>query len=546
MSKYVYGIDLGTTYSCIAYADEHGKAVVVKNFDSQSTTPSVVQFPPDGGVVVGQPAKDMAVMLPDDTISLVKSIIGKNPIAYENKNGEKLSPAEVSAHILRELANQAGQAMDDEVKDVVITCPAYFGETEREATKQAGELAGLNVLALLEEPTAAAIYYGATRGEEDKTVLVYDLGGGTFDISIIHILAGEIRPVTTEGDHNLGGKNWDTEISKYLMQQFAAQTQYDGEYDAEFLQDLAIKTERAKIQLTNRPDAKVALSMGTARAAVELTREKFDELTIPSLLNNTLTLMDKAIQTAKEKNFDTIDEVLLVGGSTIMPQVAKAVQEHLGIEPKLMEPNEAVAKGAALFAIIRLNEGVEIINKEENIDTGEVIETIKDKETGEVSQRTRLLGGSAMPTGMDDVRVVSISTKSFGIRAFDTGMNKYQIFNLIKKDDTLPHVGADTFGTREANQETVSLEVYESPLKEDNYDVDSEFLKGEAVLQLPPNTPAGADIKVMMELGLDGTLVVTGCNVATGDECRGEFVSDCVLNAEEMEKAAARMHDLIR
>lgn len=217
MSKYVYGIDLGTTYSCIAYQDEDGRPTVIKNMDTNAdTTPSVVQWGEDGTVIVGQEAKDTGVLEPDRTIAFVKQLMGKSPVAI-TIDGKDISPTEVSSYILRELAKQAGAQMDDEVKDVVITCPAYFGEAERTATKQAGEIAGLNVLSIIEEPTAAAICYGVTRADEDKNVLIYDLGGGTFDITVMKITNGEIRVVTTEGDHDLGGKQWDNALSLSLI-----------------------------------------------------------------------------------------------------------------------------------------------------------------------------------------------------------------------------------------------------------------------------------------------------------------------------------------
>ena len=186
MAKYVFGIDLGTTYSCIAYVDETGRATVVNNQEGTNTTPSVVNFASPTEVVVGQVAKDNAVIDPNNTVSLVKTLMGKSDFAI-SYNGEDKSPEEVSAYILRKVAEDAGRLLDKEVKDVVITCPAYFGTAERKATKIAGEIAGLNVLEIISEPTAAALYYGCAKAQEEKTILVFDLGGGTFDVTIMNI-----------------------------------------------------------------------------------------------------------------------------------------------------------------------------------------------------------------------------------------------------------------------------------------------------------------------------------------------------------------------
>ena len=363
MSKYVYGIDLGTTYSCIAYQDEDGRPTVIKNMDTNAdTTPSVVQWGEDGTVIVGQEAKDTGVLEPDRTIAFVKQLMGKSPVAI-TIDGKDISPTEVSSYILRELAKQAGAQMDDEVKDVVITCPAYFGEAERTATKQAGEIAGLNVLSIIEEPTAAAICYGVTRADEDKNVLIYDLGGGTFDITVMKITNGEIRVVTTEGDHDLGGKQWDNALSSILVDKFTAESGYDGdpftaENNEEFLQDLAIKAERAKQALSNKASAKTMLEFEGERARVEVTREEFDAAT-KDLLDSTVTLTKKALEDAKKEGVN-VDEILLVGGSTKMPQVQEMIKDTFNIEPKNFEPDEAVAKGAAIYAIIQATKQSEV------------------------------------------------------------------------------------------------------------------------------------------------------------------------------------------
>ena len=205
MAKYVFGIDLGTTYSCIAYVDETGRATVINNQEGTNTTPSVVNFASPTQVVVGQVAKENAVIDPQNTVSLVKTLMGKSNFAI-SYNGEDVSPEEASSYILRKLAGDASKLIDAEVKDVVITCPAYFGTAERTATKNAGEIAGLNVIEIISEPTAAALYYGCAKEQGEKTVLVYDLGGGTFDVTVMHVSPGKIEMVCSDGNHELGGK----------------------------------------------------------------------------------------------------------------------------------------------------------------------------------------------------------------------------------------------------------------------------------------------------------------------------------------------------
>ena len=230
MAKYIFGIDLGTTYSCIAYVDETGRATVVNNKEGTNTTPSVVNFADPSLVVVGQVAKETAVIDPQNTISLVKTLMGKSNFAI-NYNGEDLSPEIVSSYILRKLTEDAGEILNTEVKDVVITCPAYFGTAERTATKNAGEIAGLNVIEIISEPTAAALYYGCAKAEGEKTILVYDLGGGTFDVTIMRIGDGKIEVICSDGNHQLGGKDWDNAVMNYLASQFCSETNFDGEFD---------------------------------------------------------------------------------------------------------------------------------------------------------------------------------------------------------------------------------------------------------------------------------------------------------------------------
>lgn len=548
MSKYVYGIDLGTTYSCIAFQDKDGRPSVIKNIDTNSdTTPSVVQWDDEGTVVVGQQAKDTAVMYPERTIAFVKQLMGKSDVAI-TIDGRDISPVEVSSYILKELAKQAGQQCDDEVKNVIITCPAYFGEAERTATKQAGEIAGLNVLAIIEEPTAAAISYGVTQATEDTNIMVYDLGGGTFDITVMQIKQGTIRVVTTEGDHELGGKKWDERMSQILVQKFIEQPGYDGDPfedddNQEFLQDLAIKAEKTKQALTNKMVAKTMLNYNGSHAMVEVTREEFDSQT-KDLADSALDLADKAVKTAKDAGID-IDQILLVGGSTKMPQIQEGVKEHFGMEPKIYDPDEAVAKGAAIYAMLQADE-------QSKLREGEVVE--KDEEGNDVAVNNetgekRVLptlsgGGSALPTlsgGASAIKVVSVSTKSFGVKATDPADGKEKIFNLILKDDELPAKATQSFATQEDNQRSVVIRIYQTPDKVATYDVDEDRFLGTAELTLNPDTPMGSEIEITLDLTEDGTVTMHALDKTSGRTIDAHWKAENVLDQKEVDEAKKRV-----
>lgn len=283
------------------------------------------------------------------------------PEDVANKSDIDMKPEEISSYILKKVVKDAEDTLrmegklgdDEQIHDVVITCPAYFGVTERDATKAAGVIAGLNVLAIINEPTAAAITYGVTDDSQNKTVLVYDLGGGTFDITMINIKPGEIRVICTGGDHNLGGKDWDDRVLMYLAEQYQSETGTPDNIleDAETLQELSLAAERAKKLLSAKEKAPVAVNYMGERVRVELTREKFDELT-EDLLTRTIDLTREMFKEAEKKGFTQSDvsEILLVGGSSKMPQVMSRVKSEFGIETKMFDPDESVAKGAAIYA----------------------------------------------------------------------------------------------------------------------------------------------------------------------------------------------------
>jgi len=546
MSKYVYGIDLGTTYSCIAY-QEGDRPTVLKNLDTNSdTTPSVVQWGEDGTVIVGQEAKDTSVLeeSANRTASFVKRLIGKSQNAI-TIDGQVISPIEASAYILRELVRQAQQQTDDEVKDVVITCPAYFGEAERTATKQAGEIAGLNVLSIIEEPTAAAIYYGVTKAGSDKNVLIYDLGGGTFDITVLKITNGEIRVVTTEGDHDLGGKNWDDALSTLMVDKFLDATGYTGdpfEEDGndEFMQQMMIDSEKTKQALSNKTSVKKLLDYNGQRAKIEVTRDEFDDVT-SELLERTKDLTQKAIDEAKAQGVD-VDEILLVGGSTMMPQVQTMVGNTFGVPFKIFEPHEAVAKGAAIYAIIQATKQSEVKSNEVREQDAEGNDVARDTTTGETRVLPTIGGGSTLPTNLDaDTKVISASTKSFGIKANDSQTGEPRIFNIVRKDDELPTNASQRFATVDANQEQVLIELFESPEKADDLPVDASTKIGDCTMNLPAGLPEHTPLEITLVVQEDGTIALHGQTLDNGTNIDTVFKTKNVSTQKQIEEAKQRV-----
>jgi molecular chaperone DnaK len=347
-----YGIDLGTTYSCIAYVDDTGRPVVLKSMVGEDTTPSVVYFESPGSVVVGTQAKDSALLAPHLVAELIKRQMGED--VHYSFHGQDHTPESISALILRELARAAQDQTGEQVRDVVVTVPAYFGVLEREATRKAGQIAGLNVLDVLAEPVAAALSYEAVgRGTGVRHLLVFDLGGGTFDTTVIRIDGDDIQVVCTDGNHHLGGADWDIMISDFLLNGFKEQyPDLDPEGDEQFMQDLASSAEQLKRQLSATQARKHNVRFGGSVVQLELTREQLEEMT-SELLERTMESTERTIAAAREKGVEHFDDVLLVGGMTITPAIARSLRERFGLSARLQDPHLAVAKGAALFALMK-------------------------------------------------------------------------------------------------------------------------------------------------------------------------------------------------
>ena len=544
--KRVYGIDLGTTYSAIAYVDEHGKPVIVPNQESERITPSVVLF--DGeNIIVGNTAKESAKVEPHRVVSRIKQHMGDPNFVFEH-DGQVYSPEDVSSFILRKVAGDAELALGEgPVTDVVITCPAYFGTAEREATANAGRLAGLNVRAILNEPTAAAIAYGLEQGE-DQTVLVYDLGGGTFDITMIEIKDRLIRVICTGGDHRLGGVLWDEAIVMFLADQFRTQTGVESDPldDPEVLNDLFLQAERGKKTLTQRDKAPFRVTHAGQQARVELERPKFEEIS-KHLLDRTIELTHEMLADAKEKGYVHFDKIILVGGATRMPQVHDRVVAEFSKEPEIFDPDEAVAKGAALFGLKEsLEESVrEILTPEaagsEDEAGGLNLESVSEAEVAEALDRLEEQLGFTL-TGpvreLVNTKIVNVLSKSLGLVARDD-KNQEVVVYILPRNGEVPMEHSSDFGTDTANQAGVDIRVMagerDSPEPLDCIEV------GTATLNLPTNLPARSPIRVKFAITRDGRLNVTATDLTGGGSIDVDFETEAVMNAEEVAERSSAL-----
>ena len=553
----VFGIDLGTTYSCIAYIDENNKPVVVKNMEGELTTPSVVYFETKEDIIVGESAKESSKMYPDEVVQFIKRSMGK-PNSNLKINGVDMSPPEISSYILKKIVGDAvenlkieGKLADDEdIKDVVITCPAYFGINERTATQTAGELAGLNVIQIVNEPTAAAITYGVADDSVEKTVLVYDLGGGTFDVTMIHIQPGEIKVVCTGGDHNLGGKDWDDKVLLYLDDEFQRQTKKSESVldDPETLQELVLATEKAKKLLTSKEKAPISINYKGERVRIELTRDKFDSLT-NDLLERTIKLTDDMFKEAEKKGYskNSVNEILLVGGSSKMPQVSRRVKEAFNIPTKMFDPDESVAKGAALFADrknelnILLDEIAEKTGQSKEdlkmaLDLGKTdINSLAESANIDTSER-KYLGSS------DDIKISNVSSRSFGTVAYNN-QKQLRLFNLIFKNDTLPKEATDIFYPASGKQKNINIQVLENLSSDKAIDPKLGSEIGSVILDLPKDVDENTEIALTFKLNEEGLLELKAIERKNNTYIEARFETKEGLNEEEMSSAMRRVED---
>jgi len=490
----VFGIDLGTTYSCISYVDESGRPTVLRNIEGSDTTPSAVYFEAPEEVVVGATAKDTAVLEPDLVVELIKREMGRHLTL--KMHGRTYTPEEISGFLLRKLAADAEVPAGQSVRDVVITVPAYFGIAERDATRKAGRIAGLNVIDVLSEPIAAAISYGVLAPDKDRTILVYDLGGGTFDTTVISMRDGDIQVVCTDGDHELGGVDWDERLAEYVVEAFVEQHP-DASHpldDPATVQDIRAQVEEVKKRLSTTKQRTMRVVHEGRVTTVTITREQFEEIT-SDLLDRTVDITRRALDVADKRGINSLDEVVLVGGSTKMPAVARRLRQELGRVPRLHDPDLSVAKGAALYAFEETYRRL--------LRSGE-----DGREQAERMARWAGLSVS-QEAAIAKRQIRTVASRGFGVLCYSTEDNNEHVVHLIHGNDSLPVDATRTFYTVFDDQGEVGVQVMEQAGSVESELPPDNRLIASGPIGVPPGKPAGWPIDVTFHLDASGLLHVT-------------------------------------
>lgn len=497
------GIDLGTTYSAVAIMQD-GNPTILPNIEGQNITPSVVLFPStDAGEepLVGEMAKHSASTAPLDVVQFVKRQMGDPNWRFESANGHSYSAEEISAVILKKLKNDAEVALGHEVTDVVITVPAYFDDARRTATRQAGQIAGMNVLRVLNEPTAAALSYGLSQNK-NGTVLVYDLGGGTFDVTIMEVNNGDFDVLATDGNRNLGGFDFDNRIAEYVFEQIKEQgIDRDVRTDDLLVAEIREKAEIAKKSLTTVAQTSIMLTVDGKHIRIKMTRDEFENRT-KDLLNTTKELVEDAMENAG-KSWSDIDHLLLIGGSTRMPMVKKMMTELSGKNPELnVNPDEAVALGAAIQAYVSVNDSNEI-------EQGSGVPAV--------------IGGELITINVSDV-----TSQALGVILLNDH-DQEENFVVIPKNTKIPTKGEQHARTVVDQQTAILVRVTQGEDREVRYVIEI----GSKEIPVPPY-PKGAPFTVSYAYDIDQTVYVELFDETKGAVV-GKFEIDRLMNLDEDE-----------
>ena len=527
----IVGIDLGTTYSAIAHFDEHGRPAVIPNSDNERTTPSVILFE-DGRAVVGKQAKALAVGNPKRVIQFVKDHMGDADWTRDI-DGYRFTPEVLSAMILKRLVLDAEDQLGEKITDAVITCPAYFNDNERRRTMEAGRLAGLNVLGILNEPTAAAIAYGLNNLDKRVKALVFDLGGGTLDVTILEINGNDVRVLATDGERQLGGKDWDEVLVDYLAVRFLKETGIDPRKNPDAFQDLILRAEEAKRALTPRSKTKILVSCEGHSVKIEVSKQEFEALTEP-LLDRVEWCLEQTLKKAKLEWSD-IDTVLKVGGSTRMPQVQRMLLKHWsGEQATWVNPDESVAIGAVYWgAIQRIRQA-----KREEREAARQARRAENTAAMRVAKEVP----SDMFVLLSDSVVFNVNSHALGVVTVeDDGGHSNRV--MIPEQTLIPHQVTQEFTTAFHGQRSVEVRILEG----DDEDPDACIDIGRCVISdLPKDRPRGFRIAVTYRYDEDGVIDVSAEDLQTGKEVATRILRTAdVLPPEEADLQARRVAHLL-
>lgn len=474
------GIDLGTTYSAVAIVNQHGQPEIIPNSEGERLTPSAIFFDGDT-IVVGQIAKDAAISSPDQVVTFIKRQMGSPHWHYVHQS-QKLAPPDVSAMVLAKLKKDAEEKLARPVPYAVITVPAYFDDVRRRATINAGEIAGFKVLGLLNEPSAAAIAFGVERANNNETILVYDLGGGTFDVTVMRVEGKEFHILGTDGEHLLGGKDFDDVLIGFAVKAFSQEHGFDPTSDPYTAQEIRKDAEKAKRELTTRSKTVIMLRAQGKTSRVEIDRARFEDL-IKAKVDITLSLVKTTLREAKVQP-EEVDRILLIGGSTRVPLVRNALATFFNKEPdSSVNPDEAVAIGAALIAA----------QKAAELAPEEVAPVIQEK-----------VGG---------LQITDVTSHSLGIEAFVPGTNKKINSILIPRNSPIPTQVSKEFVTTMPGQTAIKLVIYQGEFDDPALcNPVGDFVLG----GLPPDRPVGRKVRVTVACTGNGVVEVSALDIETG------------------------------